>query len=378
MDPDPDSGDACTWRLRRGPEDGPALYDVTACTSTVPFRLIFRRAPLPDGSFIVWGRFDSPLVAGSVAEVTVLPDAPDSVGLELRRSPPSPGSFADRGFRARFTASGDLVWAQKDVQWARLRPYEGSVGLADGGVLYADRLSEFDADSLKRLGVESLGPVRDDEWLILRTGRRGELLWHTTIKARGQIQCFVSAFTDGSLLLFGYFAGMIATCGSVPLNVYSSGHNSALGDFDLFLIKIAQDGTMAWARFIGPTGLEWPMYDWLLGDDGSVLVLAIFADKVEVSRGQPDSVVLSDGIFELDVSLMAAKFDADGSLLWAEVCGSGWSEFLLKPTSEDNRYLVTGRVRREACFTRLDGSSITFPADGQGGRFEAIFETRSQ
>jgi Putative metal-binding motif len=239
---------------------------------------------------------------------------------------------------------GGLIWATHAGGLGKEIGYD-IAALDDGSAIVTGSFrgtALFGADS-NQVSLVSDGDSAYDIFLA-KYNRDGSLAWAT--RAGGpdvDIAYSTSVITDGSSFVCGYFSDT-AVFGSEttsPIMLTSS------GGLDLFLAKYSADGELEWVKAAGGAG-----YDVCSGvsalNDGSSIITGRYSVSATFNPGESDSLDLTS-TGEADIFI--ARYNADGSLLWASTAGSANYDF-----SEDiaalagGSAIITGYFRGSATF----------------------------
>lgn len=203
--------------------------------------------------------------------------------------------------------------------WAVLQPIGGRLELVP------DRPDRATTELNSRYGMRA--SVRFMAKLIPMNLRSGLLLLLITIGTFGHAQgpgwqwahAFGSAGVDqargicadgsGNFYVTGYFTGSSITIGGTTL-VNTQTNNSA----DLFLAKVASDGTILWVQQIGGTGSQAGI-SVAATSQGQVVLTGTYENSITVGA----TGLLSNGGNDVFV----AKFTTSGTPMWATTMGGG-------------------------------------------------------
>jgi len=134
------------------------------------------------------------------------------------------------------------------------------------------------------------------------------------------------------------------------------------GDYDVFLACYNPDGTLAWVKRAGG------IYD-ACGhgittlSDNSTVVTGYFCESATFGQDEPNETILEmDGSYQ---DLFVARYNPDGTLVWAKRAGGLQSEIGcgITPLSDDSTVL-TGRFWGSATFGRAEPNETVLVSDG--------------
>ncbi|MEO0141696.1 MAG: hypothetical protein ABIM88_09145 [candidate division WOR-3 bacterium] len=169
---------------------------------------------------------------------------------------------------------------------------------ADGGFLIGGMTRNFLA--------------RSYDLVILKLSSDAQLLWSRILRGIG--------FSDDRIY------SLIPTSDSGVIAV-GWGSNGAVGGYDIIVLKIAQNGSMVWGKYIGTPGFD---YGWsgVKTDDGGLMLLAS-----------------TDGSGAGGADILILKLSPDGSPEWAKTIGGpandyGWSMI----RTNDSGYAIIGQT----------------------------------
>ncbi len=271
---------------------------------------------LPDGSAIVTGYFTGTVAFGST---TLMSSGSEDV------------------FTAKVNADGTYVWASRAGGTGADFGY-GVSALPDGSAIVTGLFT-----GAATFGSTTLTSSGAQDAFIAKVNADGTYAWVGRAGGGGlELGPNVSALTDGSAIVTGYFAGT-ATFGSTTL--------TSSGDVDAFTAKVKADGTYAWATRAG--GAEMDVGTGVSAlPDGSAIVTGLFTGTATFGS----TTLTSSG----DVDAFTAKVNADGSFAWASRAGGSGTDFVFGVSAlPDGSAIITGSFRGTATF-----GSITLTSSG--------------
>jgi Ca2+-binding RTX toxin-like protein len=191
-------------------------------------------------------------------------------------------SGLNESFLVRYDPSDGTGWTRATVQWGELLTFS-----AQGAVYAAGRTLDWSS--------------RTYDVSITRFNTDGSQAWNRQLGGTGSeaASSLTSAY-DGSV----YVAG--ATSSS-----FGGQTNSGLADG--FIVRFNSDGSEAWTRLVGGSGLD-QINSLAIGSDGSIFVSGV----KNLVQGTSDDLVSGDGFI--------ARFSADGSLEWSQNFGGNGFE----------------------------------------------------
>lgn len=278
---------------------------------------------LSDGSSIITGRFDG---TSRFGDITLT-----SAGVS-------------DAFIAKLNRDGSYAWVTQAGGTGN--DYgQGISSLANGSSivtgLFADNASFGD------FTITSAGSI---DVFIAKLNADGSFAWVAQSEGPNQeLGNGISTLSDGSSIITGYFFGAATFGGTTLTNA---------GNTDVFITKLNQDGSFAWATQAGGTGLDFGEAITTQRDGSSVVIgefqgTARFGETTLTSAGNPDVFI--------------AKLNADGSYAWAKRAGGNGNDFGEGISSlPDGSSIVTGYFHGTATFGNItltsSGSSDVFIA----------------
>ena len=254
---------------------------------------------LPDGGAILVGTFDDPVTFGS-GEIneTVL------------------GASGITAFLARYDSAGALQWA-KQVDSSNLSAGRSTDILSDGSMILSGTFSgtaTFGFGEANETTLVSAG--LGDVFVAWYDAHDGELIRVKTAPSSGADSALaVAGLPDGGALVTGTISAA-ATFGPGEANETILPNS---GGFDFFIARYNSDGTLAWARHAGGSGLDVGNGIAARSDD-SAIVTGSFESVVTLGSGEANETTLtSQGGNDLFVAL----YNPDGTLGWALSEGAG-------------------------------------------------------
>lgn len=179
----------------------------------------------------------------------------------------------------------------------------------------------------------------------------------------------VAALDDGSVLVAGCF-GDTVTFGKGEPNekaFVSDGYD------DIFVAKYRPDGSLAWARKAGGTGL-WDQGNGVAAlPDGSFYLVGSIGGSVTFGQGEPNETTVSCA--NSDMSIFVAKYQADGSLAWVRQSAGapGAAQAFGVGVAPDGSAIVVGGFWEQIIFGQGEPSQTTMTQTGTNGVDSDIF-----
>jgi hypothetical protein len=158
----------------------------------------------------------------------------------------------------------------------------------------------------------------------------------------------------------GYFNTDLTVTPGPGINVLN-----ANGDYDIFLTKLAANGSLIWSRQIGSAGTEWA--DALdLDGLGNVYIAGHFSGTVDFDPGPGSFLLSASG----SINPFLLKLDSVGNFIWArQFHGTTVSDLHV---TNDGYLLATGYFQTTGDFDPGPGTSILI----KSGTDQDIFVSR--
>jgi hypothetical protein len=199
---------------------------------------------------------------------------------------------------------GALLWAKRfgDVGDQHVN---GIAADAAGNVLVAGTFSgsiDFGGGPLVSVGASS-GPT---DVFVAKLDPSGAHLWSKRAgDPKAQSARAIAVDGAGNVLLTGTFAGTID---------FGGGALASAGGLDVFVAKLAPDGSVLWSERFGGPGDEEP-FGIAVADGGAVWITGRFGGTIDFGGGP---LIAAGG-----TDIFAAKLDAAGAHLWSARFGDG-------------------------------------------------------
>ena len=203
----------------------------------------------------------------------------------------------------------------------------------------------------------------------------GNLIWARRAGGSGSDYAYsIASFPDDSTVVTGNF-GTAATFGPGDPNetiLQSAGGN------DIFIARYNPDGSLAWAKQAGGTGGNYGQSITVLPDN-SIAVTGYFYSTATFGQDELNETILQS---EGDWDFFIARYNPDGSLLWAsQAGGTNMMEAGQGITSlSDNTTVVTGSIggwakSGSAVFGKGEPNETILPYTDYGDFFIARYNT---
>jgi len=301
-----------------------------------------------DGSVLVAGSFEGRLILGRREETqTVLP--------------------MEGGFFAKYNPDGSLSWARQ----AAVEDILDIAALSDGSFVITGYF----------YGTALLGPMEPDEVelesagssdiFVARYNTDGRIVWAERAGGAEQDQGLgIDVFDDGSILLTGAFRDTVVW-GEGEADETSVSTQGDGTDTDIYVVKLKQDGSLAWAGSAGSYGHD-QGYSVEALSDGSALVTGSFEYRAFFGMGDKKETYV-DAKGEKDI--FVARYDPEGVFQWVRTAGSIMDDEGLDISGFSNgKCVVSGYFSRKATFGRGEALETDLESDGFNDVFVAKYD----
>lgn len=237
-------------------------------------------------------------------------------------------------FIVKYDPLGNVIWA-KSV---------GGVGYDVANSITVDPFGNlivagyFNSPTIT-FGNTTLTNAGNNDAFIVKYDATGTVIWAKSVGENGADQAF-STTTDlsGNIMVTGSFNSSNITFGTIILT------NALSGTDNMFIAKYDPSGTVIWAKQAG-----WAGYDYATSVTadafGNIIVLGYF-NSADITFG---TITLNNaGSYDI----FMVKYDAAGTLLWANSAGGTGSDFSSSVTADASGNLIV--------IGRFQNSTITF------------------
>jgi len=255
-------------------------------------------------------------------------------------------------FVARYNPDGTLAWAKRAGGTAYLDRGNGITALSDDSTIVT---GQFSASATFGDGEPNETVlVSNGEWdiFVARYYPDGTLAWAKKVSGLGWDWGYsVAALSDDSAVVTGFFDDSATFApGETNETVLVS-----YGRRDIFLARYNPDGTLVWAKHAGGPSSDYG-YGITTLSDNSTFATGRFFGSATFGEGEPNETVL---VSVGDDDLFVARYDPDGSLMWAERAGGPDEEIGHDITTlSDDSIVATGGFKETATFGK-DGANET-------------------
>lgn len=256
-----------------------------------------------------------------------------------------PGSGLSDVFLLKYNQNGEFQWIRTAGGESYEEPYDiaidASGNLAMVGI-FSGNIMQFDANSSVVQNNSPIDPF--EEFFFARYSPDGDFISVKQSFAPSSVRCTgLATDTDGNYFLTGYFGcdtltfegAILINSDTIPNPVSSP---PVYFEDDIFLIKLNSAGELLWAQSFGQ-GSESLSGDYANGiacdSDGNCYITGSFRTAINFGGIELTSNGFSD--------LFLAKFDPNGTSLWAKNAGGSSSESGDKITVDNaNNVFIAG------------------------------------
>ena len=200
-------------------------------------------------------------------------------------------------------AQGPLFqWAR---QWGATQQdvaYDVALDALGNTIVVGDHQGTLDGDP--GAGVNTLPSAGGTDAFVAKLDAAGEHLWSygfgSTLEDRALA---VSTDPQGNVIVTGRFSGTVDFDPGV-----ADVELTSVGDQDVFVVKLAADGTFQWARKVGSIYSD-ECYTVSVDAEGNAFVTGTLGEQADLDPGP--------GVYTLPTGNFLLKLDADGAFLWA-------------------------------------------------------------
>lgn len=217
---------------------------------------------------------------------------------------------------------------------------------------YFDGTTDFDPGT----GTANLTSTMWDDIFVSKLDASGNLVWAKKFDGNnddyGQS---IAVDASGNVYVTGFFSGTVDfDPGTGTSNL------TAVGNNDIFIVKLTSSGALSWAKQIGGT-LKDEAYSLKLDNSSNVIITGTFAGSVDFDPNTGTSNLVSVG--SQDIFIL--KLSSAGNLVWAKSIGSTTADNgMAVTTNSNNDIFVTGDFSGSADFDPSTTNNITLAAAG--------------
>lgn len=235
------------------------------------------------------------------------------------------------GFLQKLDVNGNFIWAKKIGG----NGFESGISISletSGNIIltgYFQGTTDFDPNA----GVVNLTPSGLQDVFVLKLSGNGDYIW--VKKIGGSAITFASkVYTglSGDLYISGYFTETVDFDPNAGvLNI------TAVGMFDMFLLKLNNSGNLIWAKSMGGIGEDY-IQDIVLDNCENIYATGAFKNSVDFDPNAGISTFTSNGFDDIFVQ----KLDKNGNLLWVNRIGGTSIDMALGIALQADNVHLTG------------------------------------
>lgn len=274
-------------------------------------------------------------------------------------------------FVAKYSVSGDLVWAKRAGSTGGSEYGFGLAANPDGSVLVTGYFEGSATFGQGEANVTTLVSGGNTDAFIAKYNSNGTLAWVKRIGgSRFEWGYGISNNTDGTFVISGQF-------NSTNSVIFGQGDPNqttltASGIYNSYVAKYNSDGSIIWAKKTVSTdsSFNWAR-DIAMHIDGSSTVTGFFTGPAVFGQGElNETTLVSSG----DADIYVAKYNSDGILVWAKKGGGAGADLVLGiATNPDDSVLVSGYFRSTAIFGQGEANQTTLISAGDTDIFIAKY-----
>ena len=261
-------------------------------------------------------------------------------------------------FYAKFNYNGTLEWAKK-TESGMFSNGTGVKVFPDGSSLIT---GHFDHEAIFGEGEKNqtvLGGNSGYHLFIAKFNPDGTMAWARGSSGDGDCGSYtIDTLSDGSAYIAGF------TSDGIILGEGEFGEKELVskGDYDLLIAKYSSDGKLAWASSAGSSKYD-QAYSLSAGNDGSFFLTGYFEETMVLGIDEPYETTLNN---EGEEDLFIAKYDSNGSLVWAKSAGGLDEDYGRSVvSSSDGSVVMAGSFRGSITFEKGNEDEITLTAQGE-------------
>ncbi|NNC82031.1 MAG: hypothetical protein HKN79_00500 [Flavobacteriales bacterium] len=214
-------------------------------------------------------------------------------------------------FISKLDSDGNFVWAKQftgaqfEIGYALTLDNDGNIILT--GAFNGE--ADFDPGS----GTSTLTPAGGYDAFVAKLNADGNFIWAGRLGGSVDDEGHdVVVDASGAIYTTGFFWGLADFDPSAAVSNLTSA-----GNFDIYVHKLAADGSFQWAKQMGGDG-EDQGRGIALDADGSILLTGYFSNTSDFDPGAANFDLSSEGVYDAFVT----KLDNSGAFTWAKSFGS--------------------------------------------------------
>jgi gliding motility-associated-like protein len=217
-------------------------------------------------------------------------------------------------FISKVDASGNFIWARSmggsDYDYGSSITTDATGNVYTTGTFYVT--SDFDPGS----GDYSLISAGDGDIFISKLTSAGDFVWAKGVGNEG-LDEGASLKTDvsGNVYITGHFGDLVDFDPGLGTHILSAAGGT--NDYDIFILKLDNDGDFAWAKSMGDVGLDQGRAI-TVDASGNSYTTGQFEGTVDLDPGPSTFFLTAAG---LQNSIFIVRLDGNGNFVWAENLG---------------------------------------------------------
>ena len=222
----------------------------------------------------------------------------------------APANNEEDIFIVKLNASGNFLWARQLS--GTFLDVAHSIHVDAAGNVYSTGIFFGTCDFNPGPEVFSIRSAGNEDGFISKLDASGNFLWAKTFGASSFDRSNDLSFDNaGNIYTVGFFKGTVDfNPGAAVFNL------TAVGNEDMFMLKLGSSGNFIWARQIGGTAFEGG-YSIAISTSGNIYCTGIFEGTADFDPGV--------GVFNLSASglsdVFICKFDTEGNFKFAKRMG---------------------------------------------------------
>ncbi len=243
-------------------------------------------------------------------------------------------------YLAKFSSSGSIVWAHNYGSTTNNAQIAYDVDTDSSGNIVMTGAFQGTVDFCapgtacpRTAAVNAISGPSSDAF-IAKYSPGGAVLWVKSFgESQGGAQGGQAVAFDGAgnILATGYAGGDLD---------FGKGVVRFIGAKDLYVVKIAPDGTTTWARRFGAAGYEQFAYDLAVDPGNNVVIAGKTSGPVDFGGGALSNPDGSSG----RTNALALKLSPSGTYLWVKSSGDSWFQSARAVATDSSSNAVFGGV----------------------------------
>lgn len=270
-------------------------------------------------------------------------------------------SSTSKIFIQKLDAGGNFIWAKKiggngsDMARDIFLDDESNIYLTGNfeGDIY------FDPNNYENF----LTSIGSKDIFIVKFDNNGNFIWDKSVGSDDyDLGNQISVDSDGNVIILGVFQSTVDF--DPGESIYDL---SSLGAFDIFILKLDNEGNFVWAKSIGNEGNDAHFESYDLDNDGNINITGCFAGTMDFDPGL--------GIFNLNSvgvnDIFILKLNSQGDFVWAKSFGGTSDDYGHSVASDSNGNIyLSGTFQGSGDF---DPGTEIFELSGWGSQQSIYF-----